>query len=42
VRAAPQNDPITHFIAWLSRKAGPKLTIEEMKEIAAEAWAKPR
>ena len=42
VRAATQNGPITNCIGCLSRKAGPKLTIEEMKEIAAEGWAKPR
>jgi bifunctional DNA-binding transcriptional regulator/antitoxin component of YhaV-PrlF toxin-antitoxin module len=42
VRAATQNGPITNFIGCLSRKAGPKLAIEEMKEIATEGWAKPR
>lgn len=41
VRAATSG-PITNFIGCLSRKAGPKLTIEEMKEIAAEGWAKRR
>ena len=42
VRAAAQNDPIVNFIGCLSRKAGPKLTIDEMNEIAAEGWAKRR
>ena len=42
VRSATQNGLITNFIGWLSRKAGTKLTIEEMKEIAAEGWAKRR
>ena len=42
VRAATQNGPITNFIGCLSPRAGPKLTIEEMKEIAAEEWAKRR
>ena len=42
VRAATQNGPMTNFIGCLSRKAGPKLTIDEMKEIAAEGWAKRR
>jgi bifunctional DNA-binding transcriptional regulator/antitoxin component of YhaV-PrlF toxin-antitoxin module len=42
VRAAASNDPISNFIGCLSRKAGPKLTIDEMNEIAAEGWSKRR
>ena len=42
VRAATQNGRITNFIGCLSRKAGPKLTIDEMKEIVADGGAKPR
>ena len=42
VRAAAQNGPIANFIGCLSRKAGPKLTVDEMNEIAAEGWAKRR
>jgi antitoxin PrlF len=42
VRAATQSEPIANFIGCLSRKAGPKLTIEEINEIAAEAWARRR
>ena len=42
VRAAVQNGPIANFIGCLSRKAGPKLTVDEMNEIAAEGWAKRR
>ena len=42
VRAATQNGLIINFIGCLSRKAGTKLTIEEMKEIVAEGWAKRR
>ena len=42
VRAAVQNGPIANFIGSLSRKAGPKLTVDEMNEIAAEGWAKRR
>ena len=40
VRAAAPNDPITNFIGCLSRKTGPKLTIDEINEIVAEGWAK--
>ena len=42
VRAAAQNGPIANFIGCLSRNAGPKLTVDEMNEIAAEGWAKRR
>ena len=41
-RAAVHSGPITDFIGCLSRKAGPKLSIDEMNEIAAEGWAKRR
>ena len=42
VRAATQNGPITNFIGCRSHEAGPKRTIDERKEIAAEGWAKRR
>jgi bifunctional DNA-binding transcriptional regulator/antitoxin component of YhaV-PrlF toxin-antitoxin module len=40
VRAVAPNGNIDDFIGCLSRRAGPKLTIEEMNQIAAEGWAK--
>ena len=40
VRAAPQDGTIDDFIGCLSRRGGPKLTIEKIKEIATRGWTK--
>lgn len=40
VRAVEQSHAISDFIGCLSSKKGPKLTIDEMHEIAAREWAK--
>lgn len=40
VSAAAQDGTIADFIGCLSQKGGPKLTIEEINEIAARGWAK--
>lgn len=40
VRAAAQDGTIDDFIGCLSRRGGPKLTIEKIKEIATRGWAK--
>ena len=40
VSAARQDGSMADFIGCLSQKRGPKLTIEEMHEIAAQGWAK--
>jgi antitoxin PrlF len=42
VRAAAQNGSISDFIGCLSQRGGRKLTIEEMKEIATEGWARAK
>jgi antitoxin PrlF len=42
VRAAAQDGKITDFIGCLSQKGGPKLTLDEMNEIARRGWAKPK
>jgi bifunctional DNA-binding transcriptional regulator/antitoxin component of YhaV-PrlF toxin-antitoxin module len=42
VRAAAQNGSISDFIGCLSQRGGRKLTIEEMKEIATEEWARAK
>jgi antitoxin PrlF len=42
LRAAAQQGDIIDFIGCLSRRAGLKLAIEEMNEIATHGWAKPR
>ena len=39
VRASTQDGRIADFIGCLSQKRGPKLTVEEMNEIAARGWA---
>jgi len=39
VRAAEQDGRITDFIGCLSRKRGPRLTIEQVNEIAKRGWA---
>jgi antitoxin PrlF len=40
LRAAVQNGTIDDFIGCLSKRGGPKLTIEEINKIAVEGWAK--
>lgn len=40
VRAAAQEGAMDDFIGCLSQRSGPKLTIEEINEIAARGWAK--
>jgi len=40
VRAAGQNGSISEFVACLSKRGGPKLTIDEINEIATRGWAK--
>ena len=42
VRAAAQDGTIGDFIGCLSKRGGPKLTIEEINEIAAQGWAKAK
>jgi len=42
VRAAPQDGTIADFIGCLSQGNERKLTIDEMKEIAAEGWARTK
>ena len=39
VRASEQEGKIADFIGCLSQKKGPKLTLKQMNEIAARAWA---
>ena len=40
VRAATRNREIADFVGCLAQKRGPKLTIDEINEIAAQGWAK--
>ena len=40
VRPVAQEGVISDFIGCLVQKDGPKLTIEEMNEIASRGWAK--
>ncbi len=40
VRAVEQDGAITDFLGCLAERRGPKLTIDEMNEIARQAWAK--
>lgn len=42
VRAAAQDGTIDDFIGCLSRRHGPKLTIEKINDIAVRGWAKQR
>jgi len=42
VRAAAQDGTISDFIGCLSKRGGPKLTLEEINEIAAQGWAKAK
>lgn len=42
VKAAAPNGTIADFIGCLSQRRGPKLTIEDMNQIAAEGWARAK
>lgn len=42
VKAAAPNGTIADFIGCLSQKRGPKLTIEDMNQIAAQGWARAK
>ena len=42
VRAAAPNGTISEFFGCLSKPDGPKLTSDEIKEIASRGWAKQR
>lgn len=42
VRAAAQEGTMPDFIGCLAQKDGPKLTIDEMNEIASQGWAKAK
>lgn len=42
VRAAAQDGTIADFIGCLSQKSGPRLSIEQMNEIASQGWAKTK
>ena len=42
VSAAAQDGTIGDFIGCLSRRGGPKLTLEEINELAAQGWAKSK
>ena len=39
VRAAARNGSIADFVGCLSRRGGPRLTLEEINEIASRGWA---
>ena len=42
VRAVAQESSIADFIGCLSQKRGPKLTIDEMNQIATRGWARTK
>lgn len=42
VRAAAPQDSIEDFIGCLAQRGAPKLTIEEMNEVATRGWAKSK
>jgi bifunctional DNA-binding transcriptional regulator/antitoxin component of YhaV-PrlF toxin-antitoxin module len=42
VRAAAQDGIIDDFIGCLSQRDGPKLTTEDINEIATQGWAKAK
>ena len=42
VRAWEPSGSITDFIGSLSKKRGPKLTIEELNEIARQGWSQTK
>ncbi len=42
VRAVEQDGAVADFIGCLAQRRGPKFTIDEMNEIAAQGWAKTK
>jgi len=42
VRAMGQDGNISDFVGCLAHRRGPKLTIDEMKEIAIKGWSKAK
>ncbi len=40
VRAVAQDGAVADFVGCLAQRRGPKFTIDEMNEIAAQGWAK--
>jgi len=42
VRAMGPEGAITDFLGCLAQRRGPKLTIDEMNEIASRGWAKTK
>jgi antitoxin PrlF len=42
VRAMGQDGAISDFFGCLAQRRGPKFTIDEMNEIAAQGWAKAK
>lgn len=42
VRAAGKNGSIADFVGCLSRRGGPRLTVEEIKEAAIRGWARKK
>ncbi|HMD20725.1 MAG TPA: AbrB/MazE/SpoVT family DNA-binding domain-containing protein [Alloacidobacterium sp.] len=42
VKAAPLSGSVSDFIGCLSRKKGPKLSIDEMNRIAQRGWSKAK
>lgn len=42
VRAVAQDGAITDFLGCLAERQGPKLTIDEMNEIATQGWARTK
>jgi bifunctional DNA-binding transcriptional regulator/antitoxin component of YhaV-PrlF toxin-antitoxin module len=42
VRASAADGTISDFIGCLSKRGGPRLTIDKINEIARQAWAKTK
>ena len=42
VKAAAQDGTISDFVGCLAPRRGPKLTIDEMNELARQGWAKKK
>lgn len=42
VKAMAQDGVITDFLGCLAQRRGPKLTIDEMNQIATRGWAKAK
>jgi hypothetical protein len=42
VKAAAQDGAISDFVGRLAERRAPKLTIDEMNEIARQGWAKKK